>query len=584
MKNSLITMFIALFLLPQTSSIKKCPIECTCDLDITGRYSAICERGNMKIIPIKDFDEEINVIIIRKPKHTLTIGPIFQSLKQLEILRIIESNVPTVGMHSFWGVPSLRLLDLSRNNISTVSEDNFKGQQNLLELNLSKNKLDQIPSGTFKYLTDLHTLNLADNSLSDLETKVFQMLTKLKILDLSRNPLEDLQPDIFKDIIDLKVLKCRGCRLQNINPQVYNLLNQLTDLDLGNNQFKYLDKDEFKDLKHLRRLHLDNNQLSVVVDFIFQRQRNLLYLDLSRNRLAKISGRAFNNLFNLTYLDISYNKLSALELDYMCHLPKLQTLNISGNVQLNLLDIRPVFQNMTELRSLSIADIASMPLGIFVPLSNLLMLNISGTHLNNETIQILNPLAKLKELDLSRNQLTGFEEDFAIKLLNIDDVKFEQNPFVCDVCHVGAIFNRIHMMKWQSSPECFLPEVFRGKPINRLTQDKLEFCYETFVDEGHDAASTSGHYSILDEGRISIIAFMALAIFILVLLIMIVTIALCIRQRSNYNAAQQQTEDGKEAIRNNEKSIEESLIANNEISYKIALQDRVNVFLKDSPS
>lgn len=118
--------------------------------------------------------------------------------------------------------------------------------------------------------------------------------------------------------------------------------------------------------------------------------------DVSRNRLAKISGRAFVNLSNLTYLDISYNKLSALELDYMCHLPRLQTLNISGNIQMNLLDVRPVFQNLTELRSLSIADITNMPLGIFVPLSNLQMLNISGTHLNNETLQILNPLAKLK--------------------------------------------------------------------------------------------------------------------------------------------------------------------------------------------
>lgn len=118
--------------------------------------------------------------------------------------------------------------------------------------------------------------------------------------------------------------------------------------------------------------------------------------DISRNRLAKISGRAFNNLLNLTSLDISYNKLSALEWDYMCQLPKLQTLNISGNVQLNLLDVRPVFQNLTELRSLSIADITNMPLGLFVPLSNLLMLNISGTHLNNETLQILNPLGKLK--------------------------------------------------------------------------------------------------------------------------------------------------------------------------------------------
>jgi hypothetical protein len=94
-------------------------------------------------------------------------------------------------------------------------------------------------------------------------------------------------------------------------------------------------------------------------------------------------------------------------------------------------------------------------------------------------------------------------------------------------------------MMWRNSPECFLPEALRGKAINRLTKDKLEFCYETFVDEGHDAASTSGHYSILDEGRFSFIAIMALAIFVLVLLIIIVTITLCIRQRSNYNSAQE---------------------------------------------
>lgn len=100
-------------------------------------------------------------------------------------------------------------------------------------------------------------------------------------------------------------------------------------------------------------------------------------------------------------------------------------------------------------------------------------------------------------------------------------------------------------MRWKSSPECFLPEPLRGKAINRLTKESLEFCLENFVDEGHDAASTShGHYSILDEGRMSIIAFMALAIFILVLLIMIVTITLCIRQRSNYNAPEQSGKEG----------------------------------------
>lgn len=177
-------------------------------------------------------------------------------------------------------------------------------------------------------------------------------------------------------------------------------------------------------------MNLDGNQLSVVVDNLFQRQRSLEVLgknvirfiynwihrylnysivmifrilifwtflsDLSRNRLAKISTNAFVNLSNLTYLDVSYNKITALELDSMHHLSKLKTLNISGNVQMNLLELRSVFENLTELNSLSMADITNMPLGTLLPLSNLKMLNISGTHLGNETTQVLGPLKKLK--------------------------------------------------------------------------------------------------------------------------------------------------------------------------------------------
>jgi hypothetical protein len=75
----------------------------------------------MKQIPIKEFDDEINVIVIRKPKNTLVLGAGFQSLKKLEILRIIESNVAAIGMHSFWGVPSLRILgELPSHNLALL--------------------------------------------------------------------------------------------------------------------------------------------------------------------------------------------------------------------------------------------------------------------------------------------------------------------------------------------------------------------------------------------------------------------------------------------------------------------------------
>lgn len=136
-----------------TSSLSKCPKDCSCDLDPSGRYYTACIKGNMEQIPINELDKKMEIIVIQNPKNTLQIGHLFTDFKKLEILRITDANVPAIGMHSFWGVPSLRTLDLSRNNISHVYDHNFKGQQNLLELNLSKNKMERIPSGTFKYLT-----------------------------------------------------------------------------------------------------------------------------------------------------------------------------------------------------------------------------------------------------------------------------------------------------------------------------------------------------------------------------------------------------------------------------------------------
>jgi len=53
MRDLLGIIVVALIALPQTSSIKKCPIECTCDMDALGRYSAVCERGTEQVIDFR---------------------------------------------------------------------------------------------------------------------------------------------------------------------------------------------------------------------------------------------------------------------------------------------------------------------------------------------------------------------------------------------------------------------------------------------------------------------------------------------------------------------------------------------------
>lgn len=44
-----------------------------------------------------------------------------------------------------------------------------------------------------------------------------------------------------------------------------------------------------------------------------------------------------------------------------------------------------------------------------------------------------------QSLDLSRNQLNGFDDMFVVKLQRIKDVKLENNPLICDRCHLGSL-------------------------------------------------------------------------------------------------------------------------------------------------
>lgn len=47
-----------------------------------------------------------------------------------------------------------------------------------------------------------------------------------------------------------------------------------------------------------------------------------------------------------------------------------------------------------------------------------------------------------QELDLSRNQLRGFDDYLVDKLLRIESIKFDKNPFTCDLCNMGALLDR----------------------------------------------------------------------------------------------------------------------------------------------
>ncbi|XP_055294991.1 insulin-like growth factor-binding protein complex acid labile subunit isoform X2 [Sitodiplosis mosellana] len=581
-----------LSLLQLAYGLTMCPDDCACNTDMKGRLQIICK--GLKTIPVQSLDPSIQVLVISSSKNPLTISPIFIPFTKLEVLQINEANIQSIGVHSFWGVQSLRLLDLSRNNISTILANNFRGQDGLHELDLSFNKIQEIASWTFQHLKDLRRLNLAENLIVELVPRVFYMLGKLKYLSLSGNPLNDLPPDVFKDILELKELQCRNCNIKKINPQVYNLLQRLEFLDLGDNQLKYLEKGEFRDLNLIKSIKLDGNQLSVIIDNLFETQKYLAYLDLSRNRLAKVTNGAFVNLSNLTYLDLSYNKLVKLESASVEPLRKLHTLNISGNIQMDLYDIREAFQLLHNLKTLSIADMGVIPYELLVPLGQLKALNLSGNHLVNVSMQILQPVDGLELLDISRNQLNGIEDSQAVMLQKIKEVRLENNPLICDRCHMGALIQMAKNLRWSLHPICFLPESLRGIQISDLTIGSLDVCTaaESLHDETFDAASTS--HNFLTRGNLNVLAFLGGVFFILISLgIFITVVCFAGRKRHNRQNSVCATDKKRDISIEMETSLDMQSVAGTESSFKypkeplVEIEDQVctieNLFIPPPP-
>ncbi|XP_068083904.1 insulin-like growth factor-binding protein complex acid labile subunit [Anabrus simplex] len=496
-----------------------CPQLCSCGLDIKGRHQVICSQGGMfDPIPITSMDQQVEVLIITAPESNpnfLTIGPIFQQFTRLEELHITDSNIPAIGKHSFWGVPTMQELNLVRNNISHVLDYNFRGLVNLLKLHLDDNRIESMPSGTFRYLQELRVLTLARNRITELVPRLFLMLGKLHELDLSGNKLVDLNPEVFKDVQELRVLRCRGCSLSNINTMIYRLLPDLIHLDLGDNEFKYVASDEFRDLRKLQVLKLDGNQLPVVLERSFGGQLELQKLSLARNRLAKVTTTAFANLTTLRDLDLSYNKLDHLETTTFLPLNEsLRRLELSGNT-VPLTEVKYVLQVVLKLREISLADmgLSELPLGFLVYHEHLRFLNLSGNSFFHFPVQILSPVPKLQELDLSRNKFRGLDEGLLSRFESIKTVHLHGNPWACDLCHITPILT--HINKGYSSMfrglRCVSPYSLEGRLLETLHRSSLGWCSKSEGGFGYVDGATSGDSTVttdyfMDDSRLGLIA------------------------------------------------------------------------------
>ncbi|KAJ8921085.1 hypothetical protein NQ315_015882 [Exocentrus adspersus] len=536
-----------------------CPTSCACKQSESGQRKVSCSKGGMQDpIPTSEMDLGVEALDISAPAanpNFLSIPPIFQQFKQLKEVSIRRSNIHQIGMHAFWGVPSIKRLDLSFNNISAVFDHNFRGLVNLLELNLDDNRIERLQAGAFKHLTELRILTMQRNLLEELVPRVFLKLAKLHVLKISENQFEELDPEVFKDIPDLRVLELRGCGIKRINTQLYHMLPYLSHLDLGNNQFQFLAEDEFRDLHRLHSLKLDGNLLPVILERTFVNQQQLKYLCLARNRLAKITDGAFVNLTSLVELDISFNRMKKLDNVPLTHLGEtLQKLLMSGN-GFSWSLIKPILQTLHRVWHLEIAQmkLRSVP-EKFLP-DRVRNLNVSWNNISSVSVQALP--RHLQEIDLSYNELKGLNDSVIIKLETLKHVNLTGNPWSCSLCHITSILFRVNKTNLFQNLTCASPKTLKGQRLAALRLEDLTTCQSK--DEEEDGSSSDSKLSLL----IGLTCIAILAVFSIIFVV-----CSCVRRHSR-NAARQQKRAAEEA--ENSLRSATAIFCKGEISFKFPL-------------
>lgn len=471
-----------------------CPQECECSKvkDVNGNapLKVLCKNGDMHIVPVDMLDPHSEILIISPPKERpnfLTIGPILTQpapFVHLLELRITNSNIPTIGQYSFWGLHNLRIIDLSYNNLTSVVTDNFRGLINLTDLHLDHNSIDVMPSETFKHLPELRKLTLSYNQITTLAPRLFRMLLRLTYLDMSENPIEDLNPEVFKDIQHLRTFKCRRCRIRRINTHIYHLVSKLEELDLGDNLFKYLTSDEFISLKKLKKLKLDGNQIPVIVDNLFGKQHELHTLSVAYNRLALLAPASLTNLTSLVHLDISYNKIDRFHLQTFAPVvDSLKTINFSGN-NLPLNEIAIVLQILPDIQVVGMGnlEIPHLPPNFFGFNEHLVALDLSWNSFTEFPLKLLSRVKFLQRLDMSRNNLHTLNDAALERLEAIPQVDLSLNPWRCDQCSVTTMLMYMSTTVLNGTIrhlKCQTPLRLRGRFLGQITFDQLEPCPST---------------------------------------------------------------------------------------------------------
>lgn len=402
-----------LFFIVQARS--DCPTECTCSHALYGGLVANCEQLNVN----QNFSNSIhhlnvsNIVPNKKPFYLNYEFFKAVNLKDLQSIRIINSQLALIDQHAFSGMDNLNYVDLSNNLLIRIHPDTFENNTNLQQLSLSGNVL-RLPESTTKpnYLLKssiLTDLDLSKCELRQITKETFTELPQLVSLNLESNYLHFLSPEMFDKLESLEEINLANNLITDVNPELFIDIEDLTKVNLSNNSISKFDD---VDIESLRELDLSYNMFKTLESTALEGTPDVTNVNFSHNSIEKIDEDTFTDLNKLRYLDLSYNNIKGPLLKTLFETNEaLETLLLAHNANLTYFDgFSGEFNNLYRL-DLSYCGIYKLNEDAFESLQFLATLDLSGNTLNDLSSRTFSKLSRLNNLDLSNNQLKSLPAD-----------------------------------------------------------------------------------------------------------------------------------------------------------------------------
>ena len=380
----------------------------------------------------------------------------FLKLKELCINynQIHKNNKIEINEDLFNGLSNLKKLELSciktSKNVNNLFQEVEKEKRTLLFHPKTKNIIKNYGKNIFKYLiNNLEELTLNNTSIIKNINDELKKLKKLKTLKLNNC-------DSFEDIpflVNLETLHLTNFSNKSLN---LNKFVNLKELYLNYKKTRYIDINKLFEIKYnvikdnvikdnvikynvikdnvlgnLKKLTFDHCNLYFIQENFFKYLTNLEDLIILQKDNIYIAQKEMRNKYSFLSTK-SINEKSIIKLNNLKKLTKLKNLSLECYLDLYVID-ENTFNGLNNLENLNLLYnyITKINPSTFINLEKLKELNLSGNELEEINKDTFNGLNNLENLNLSSNKLKKINS-FAfnglnnLKNLNLSDNKLEE--------------------------------------------------------------------------------------------------------------------------------------------------------------